>query len=74
MINKNILDFWKSLYSRKLMVFVVATILLCIGRITQDVWVYVGLAYMGTNLVQKYIEKNQIKTKLSEEPKEEGSA
>ena len=33
--------------SRKFLVFVIATILLLVGKLSEQVWLYLALAYMG---------------------------
>jgi len=42
--------------SRKFIVLVVGTALLWYGKISDDIWLYISLAFIGTNIVQKYIE------------------
>lgn len=60
--------FWffiKKLASRKLLVFIVATVLLMINKIAQDIWLYVGVAYMGLNTAIAAIDGlREVKTKL----------
>jgi hypothetical protein len=43
-------------FSRKFLVLAISTTLLWFGKVSDDVWLYVALAYIGTNVIQKYIE------------------
>jgi len=47
---------WWDFASRKFIVLAVATALLWFGKVGDDVWLYIALAYIGVNVVQKYIE------------------
>jgi len=47
---------WWDFASRKFIVLVLATGLLWWGKVEDDIWLYVALAFIGTNIVQKYIE------------------
>jgi hypothetical protein len=50
---------YSDFLSRKFIVLAIATCLLWFGKITDDVWLYISLAFIGTNIVQKYIEGRQ---------------
>lgn len=43
--------------NRKLLVFVAATVLVCIKIIPPNVWMTVACFYIGGNVAQKYITK-----------------
>ena len=69
--------FVKKIFSRKMIVWVVATILLCLRVITQDIWLATSIAYMGVNGVLAAVESFKINREVkavNEEPKEEGEA
>lgn len=76
MEHKTVLDFCKSLLSRKLIVFLVATTLLVFAKINQETWVYIALGYMGLNTAlralegYKTIKSNIIASKKNETEKE----
>jgi len=42
--------------SRKFIVLIIATILLVFKMIDQTTWLYIALAYMGTNVVAKLVK------------------
>lgn len=83
---KTFTDFLRSLYSRKLMVFVIATILLLVEKITQDIWLTVAITYMGAALAGTLIDSIKAKSVASKtssltevvppetDPEKEGSA
>lgn len=79
---RKFMDFVKKLASRKLLVFIVATVLLVLGKIGEDIWLYVSLGYMGVNAAIAAIDsyktvkaKVEAKTsKLEEISTEEGEA
>jgi uncharacterized membrane protein YdjX (TVP38/TMEM64 family) len=50
---------WWDYISRKFLVLVVGTLLLWFGKIAGDIWLYLALAFMGTNIVQKYLETKE---------------
>jgi hypothetical protein len=77
---RTIVDFLKKFVSRKLLVLILATILLILGKITGEIWLYLSVAYMGTNVLQamfdpvaKKLAVQSVAKKLTEEIKEEGS-
>jgi len=41
--------------SRKFLVFVIATILLLAGKLSEQVWLYLALAYMGVEGILDFI-------------------
>lgn len=41
--------------SRKLFVFVISTVLLFLGKISELAWLTVASVYMATNLAEKYL-------------------
>ena len=49
-------NWWSAFISRKFLVLAIATVMLWFGKIADDIWMYVALAYIGVNVVQKYIE------------------
>jgi len=42
--------------SRKFIVFVVATLLLIFNKLDATTWLYVALAYLGVNVVAKFVK------------------
>ena len=48
---------WWEFLSRKFLILAISTVLLWFGKITGDTWLFLALAYIGTNVVQKYIER-----------------
>ena len=48
----------KKLSSRKFQAWIVATLLLQVGKITSNDWVIITGIYIGINLIQKAIERN----------------
>ncbi len=52
---RKFLDFVKKLASRKLLVFVVATVLLVVGKISEDIWLYTSVFYVGANVAQAFL-------------------
>lgn len=51
-------DIIQKYISRKLVVFIVATVLLIFGRIGETSWLAVAGAYMAANLIDKAVSKN----------------
>lgn len=51
----DIKDCLKRLFlSRKFLVFVVAIIFLAVGRISEDIFLYLMVAFLGANTVEKF--------------------
>jgi len=44
--------------SRKFLVFVIATILLLAGKLSEQIWLYLALAYMGVEGILDLIRSN----------------
>ena len=50
-----ILDFFQSkIISRKFMVFIIATVFLCLKMINSEHWVMISGAYLGTNVLEQF--------------------
>lgn len=47
-------------YSRKLLIMAIATGLVLFGKISDWVWLFVAVAYIGGNLIDKLIKFKQI--------------
>ena len=67
--------FLSKIFSRKLIVWAVATFLLCYKFIDENTWMILGLAYMGSNLAIAAIQgfktnKEETVTTTSENEKE----
>lgn len=76
---KTFIEFLKSLYSRKLLVFIVATVLLIVDTISQENWLIIAISYMSVNTVLSVLDtlkSSKLKDNLKpgkELLKEEGS-
>jgi hypothetical protein len=73
--------FLNRIFSRKLIVWIVGTFLLCFGLIDQNTWLILSLGYVSVNGVLTALDvaktsKDKVMTKIQElkEPTEEGSA
>jgi len=44
-------------FSRRFLVFVVATILVSLGKISDWVWFFTGIAYISLNTIEKVLTK-----------------
>ncbi len=47
----------ERLLSRKFLVFATATALVLFGKISDAVWLAVALAYMGANILAKWVRR-----------------
>ena len=49
------LDNWlRRLTSRKLLVLIAGTVLLCVGRLDSGQWLWLAAAYMGANALRAF--------------------
>jgi hypothetical protein len=48
---------FNKLIPKKLLVWLIATILVFMGKLTADLWAYLSMAYLGTNVLQKFTGK-----------------
>ena len=73
--DRTVLELAKKLFSRKLLVFVVGTALLLTGKVSETIWLYISMVYVGANVAQSVLNNIvlPIKKKLTvkEETKEE---
>lgn len=51
----NVLKFISKYISRKLIVLAIATYLVFNTKISGDIWLWVALAYLGTNVLDKVV-------------------
>lgn len=58
---------WTAFISRKFLVLAIATVMLWYGKISDDIWMYIALAYIGVNVVQRYIDQRTETRRKSEE-------
>ncbi|MGB4463720.1 MAG: hypothetical protein WBI96_03490 [Candidatus Hydrothermia bacterium] len=47
----------KKYFSRRFLVFVVATVLVALGRISDWVWFLTGITYISLNTIEKILSK-----------------
>jgi hypothetical protein len=49
------IDFvFNKLIPKKLLVWVIATILVFSGKLNGEMWAYISMAYLGVNMLQKF--------------------
>ena len=53
---ESISNFITDTVSKKFVIFVAATILLVMGKITEMTWLYVALGYMSVNFLERITE------------------
>jgi hypothetical protein len=79
MDQRTMLDFAKKLLSRKLLVWIASTVLLCCKVITQDVWQLISITFMGVHAAQAVLTGAGVANKVSalvtkKEDEKEGEA
>lgn len=78
MDQRTLSDFAKKLLSRKLLVWVVATVLLCCKVISQDVWQILSITFMGVHAAQAVLTgsgvANSVKSRVAPKPDKDDGA
>ena len=46
--------FFNKMIPKKLLVWVIATVLCFLGVLNGDLWAYISMMYIGTNVLQKF--------------------
>lgn len=62
-------SFLAKYIGRKILILVVTTILMYFGKITQDIWLYVAITYMASNVLEKMTVPELLKLMKSNKEK-----
>jgi hypothetical protein len=57
-LTENIDFFFNKVIPKKLLVFIVATILIFDNKLSGDMWGFIAMIYLGTNVLQKFTKKD----------------
>ena len=52
--------FFHKVIPKKLLVWIMATIFVFLGKLDGELWAYISMVYIGGNLLQKFILKDKV--------------